>query len=116
LFFAFGLLSIQSKGLFQKGKVEIQKIQRKVDKALFCRRLFGMCPLKAKILQKHTPPTADSFMGNVLQVVLFSTKKINTAAHKSYHLAQKPKVTNEANGKFVVVEIRTVGLCEIKRN
>jgi rare lipoprotein A len=66
---------------------------------------------KLKLLKKnaHASYYADKFNGRkTASGTIFSNNKY-TAAHKKLPFGTKVKVTNEANGKFVIVEITDRG-------
>lgn len=116
LFFAFAFLSIQSKGLFQKGKVEIQKdTLKKSRQGIILQETAkdsvwdGIGKLKFYKSKAHASYYADKFHGKRTASGVVFDKNKYTAAHKKLPFGTKVKVTNEANGKFVVVEITDRG-------
>ncbi|MBC5840330.1 septal ring lytic transglycosylase RlpA family protein [Flavobacterium sp. F-380] len=115
-FFAFAFVSIHSKGFVDKSITEIQKdtvkknkqgivIQEATKDSLW----DGRGKLKFYKSKAHASYYADKFHGKRTASGVVFDKNKYTAAHKKLPFGTKVKVTNEANGKFVVVEITDRG-------
>ncbi|MDG2433515.1 septal ring lytic transglycosylase RlpA family protein [Flavobacterium sp.] len=116
LFFVFTVLTIRSNGFVEKPKVGIRRDTLKRNK------LGVLLPEsskdsvdqeigKLKFYKKnaHASYYADKFHGKrTASGAIFDKNKL-TAAHKKLPFGTKVKVTNEANGKFVIVEITDRG-------
>jgi rare lipoprotein A len=116
LFFAFTIAAISSDGFTGKQKLGIakdtlKKIKVGIDPQNPAQDTTGQEIGKLKFYKKnaHASYYADKFHGKrTASGVLFDKNKL-TAAHKKLPFGTKVKVTNEANGKFVVVEITDRG-------
>ncbi|WP_163409951.1 septal ring lytic transglycosylase RlpA family protein [Flavobacterium ajazii] len=110
LFSCFTYITSQSKQVENKVsqdtlKTDILKITTPVDS------IFSVKGLKLKLYKKsaHASYYHDRFNGRrTANGSRFNNNKY-TAAHKKLPFGTKVKVTNEANGKFVIVEITDRG-------
>lgn len=110
LFSCFTYITSQSKQVENKVsqdtlKTDILKITTPVDS------VFSVKGLKLKLYKKsaHASYYHDRFNGKrTANGSRFNNNKY-TAAHKKLPFGTKVKVTNEANGKFVIVEITDRG-------
>ena len=109
-----GLVSSQSRGL-NKQKVAVQKDSIKKSKMALGRQeiisdtLIETGKFKIYKTNAHASYYADKFNGRrTTSGRKFDNNKY-TAAHKKLPFGTKVKVTNEANGKSVIVEITDRG-------
>lgn len=116
LFFAFTFVSIHSKSFIQKSITEIQKDSVKKSKQGIVLQNTkkdslwdGQGKLQFYKNKAHASYYADKFHGKRTASGVVFDKNKYTAAHKKLPFGTKVKVTNEANGKFVVVEITDRG-------
>jgi rare lipoprotein A len=116
LFFAFTFVAIRSNGLGSKPKIEIQKDTLKKNKVAIVSLERGKDSVLQEIGQlkfykknAHASYYADKFHGKRTASGVVFDKNKYTAAHKKLPFGTKVKVTNEANGKFIVVEITDRG-------
>lgn len=116
LFFAFTFATLHSNGFVDKHKIGIPKDTLKKSKQSIS-ELDGSQDTTAqeigalKFYKKnaHASYYADKFHGKRTASGVVFDKNKYTAAHKKLPFGTKVKVTNEANGKFVVVEITDRG-------
>lgn len=116
LFFAFTFVTVHSNGFVEKQKVGIPKdVLRKIKQQTTIQEpvqdTIGQEIGKLKFYKKkaHASYYADKFHGKRTASGVVFDKNKYTAAHKKLPFGTKVKVTNEANGKFVIVEITDRG-------
>ena len=116
IFFAFTVVTIRSNGFIEKAKMGIQKDtlkKNKLSNVLFEKSrdsiLDDLGNLKFYKKNAHASYYADKFHGRRTASGVVFDKNKYTAAHKKLPFGTKVKVTNEANGKFIVVEITDRG-------
>lgn len=89
-----------SKDTVKKGKAVV--VQPEVVKDTVAEKYGKLSPYKTGA---HASYYADKFHGRkTASGAIFDMHK-NTAAHKKFPFGTKLKVTNEANGKWVIVEV-----------
>ena len=116
LFFAFTIVATSSNGFTRKQKSGIakdtlKKIKVGVDDHNPVKDTIIQTTGKFKFYKKnaHASYYADKFHGKRTASGAVFDKNKYTAAHKKLPFGTKVKVTNEANGKFVIVEITDRG-------
>ena len=116
LFFAFAIVTLRSNGHVEKPKVGIQKDTLKKNKpGIVLQEIQGDSIFqetgKLKFYKKnaHASYYADKFHGKRTASGVVFDKNKYTAAHKKLPFGTRVKVTNEANGKSIIVEITDRG-------
>lgn len=116
LFFAFTFVAISSNGFRGKQKIGIakdtlKKIKVGIETQLPAKDSTNQEIGKFKFYKKnaHASYYADKFHGKRTASGVVFDKNKYTAAHKKLPFGTKVKVTNEANGKSVIVEITDRG-------
>jgi rare lipoprotein A len=116
LFFAFTFATIHSNGFVEKQKMEISKDTLKKSKIVTVIKApvqdtTGQEGGKFEFYKKnaHASYYADKFHGRRTASGVVFDKNKYTAAHKKLPFGTRVKVTNEANGKSIIVEITDRG-------
>lgn len=116
LFFAFTFATIHSNGFVEKQKIGISKDTLKKSKIgtvikAPAQDTTGQEEGKFEFYKKnaHASYYADKFHGRRTASGVVFDKNKYTAAHKKLPFGTKVKVTNEANGKSIIVEITDRG-------
>lgn len=102
---------LKDDGNFQKNPVFTQAYQDSIKKVVTADSLKEVEAKKYKLHKKnaHASYYADKFTGRkTASGKIFDNKKY-TAAHRKFPFGTKLRVTNEANGKSVIVEVTDRG-------
>jgi rare lipoprotein A len=108
---AYGQTKNKSKSAFLKDTISINKTTSLQPEIIFNDSVIGINNAKLKLYKTnvHASYYADKFNGRkTASGKIFNNDKL-TAANRKLPFGTKLKVTNEANGKFVIVEITDRG-------